>query len=100
MKEMLQLQPFIERWKEDGIEVALVTTESPVKMAEFVDKNSLDVTVLFDAKGKVARLYQVTGIPDGLLIDRQGTLLYRSLGWGPDSLSSLQSAIDKVLGGK
>lgn len=98
MVEMLQLQPCISRWKEDGLEVAIITRESPAKMAEFVNKHSLDVTVLFDEQSKVQQLYHVDGIPDGLLVDRQGTLLYHAIGWGPGSLSRLQQEIDKVLG--
>ncbi|NLW07271.1 MAG: TlpA family protein disulfide reductase [Clostridia bacterium] len=92
------MQPFIGQWQKAGIEVVLVTTDSPARIKEFLAKNSLDFTVLLDDRGQVARLYRVSGIPDGLLIDRQGTLLYRSLGWGPGSLEKLQAAIDKVLG--
>jgi peroxiredoxin len=93
------LQPIIKQWQEDGVEVALITTDSPAKIEGFLTKNSLDVTVLFDDRGEVVRLYQVGGIPDGMLVDSQGTLLYRSLGWGAGSLDRLQAEIDKVLEG-
>ena len=53
--------------------------------------------MLFDTRGEVGQLYGVRGIPNGFVVDRQGKVVYRSLGWGRNSLSELETEIAKVL---
>ncbi|NMA63895.1 MAG: TlpA family protein disulfide reductase [Syntrophomonadaceae bacterium] len=91
------MQPIIPQWKAGGLEVMLITSDPPQEVSEFLKQHPMEVTVLFDTRGEVGQLYGVRGIPNGFLVDRQGKVVYRSLGWGRNSFSELETEIAKVL---
>ena len=74
----------------------LITSDPPQEVSEFLKQHPMEVTVLFDTRGEVGQLYGVRGIPNGFLVDRQGKVVYRSLGW-EKQFSELETEIAKVL---
>jgi peroxiredoxin len=64
--------------QKNGFEVAAVNKkDQDEKAKEFVSKEKLTYPVLLDAEGKVAKLYEVTGLPVYLIIDKQGQIKWR-----------------------
>ena len=53
---------------------AINTFEDEATGREFIHKNNYDMNFLFDPKGEVAELYQVTGIPTTIVIGLDGTI--------------------------
>ncbi len=51
--------------------------ESPKKVDAFIKNKKVTYPVLLDRKGKVAKMYGVTGIPTYILLDRSGSVAYR-----------------------
>ena len=92
------MQPKAEQWKQQGLEIVVVTSDSKSEIDRFFAKNPLEATVLFDSQGNVGEMYEVYGIPASFLADRQGILRYPSVGWGGSgSMQKLQDEIDKIL---
>jgi len=52
--------------------------DSLAKLKRFDESHPSALTVLYDAEGKVARLYNVQGIPHFVLIDKKGMIKYSS----------------------
>jgi len=55
---------------------------------------NLTYRVLYDRGGMTARAYNVTGIPLNLVVDKNGVIRYRNMGYDP---SAIKSVIDKLL---
>jgi peroxiredoxin len=83
----------------DGVKVfAINLREDPDKVARFVSTTNLKLPVLFDFNGQVGEKYLVDGIPQTVIIDKQGNVRHVSVGWGGDeSVGELSAAIDAAL---
>lgn len=91
------MQPVARKWKEQGLDIVVVTTDQPSEIENFLLKNPAEVNFLFDSDGVVFSQYQVDLIPTGFLADRGGVLRYKGVGWSSGSLTEIQSEIEKVL---
>ena len=56
--------------------------ESAAKVQSFVDKKKWTFPVLLDAKGEVAKLYKVNGIPHSVVIGKDGRIRNVHVGFG------------------
>lgn len=61
-----------------GINVA--TQDSSNQSKEFIETYNIPYPNLIDKNGEISRLYQVPPIPATLVIDKDGTIVYRKLG--------------------
>ena len=85
---------------QDFILYRINTKESRETLQKFLERESLQVPVLLDEKGKVGRLFGVWAHPTTYLIDRQEFVRYRSVGavdWGDPEPKRV---IDLLLKGK
>ncbi len=69
-------------------------------IGEFLKKKKLDVSVALDSQGKIGNLYGVEGIPQTVIIDKNGTVQIVHVGFGPDLRQRLPRELDAVLAGK
>lgn len=63
-----------------GLEVVAINiaTNDPLpRVQRFLEVNKLPYRILYDEKNEVSRVYGVFGIPTSLLIDRDGSIVYR-----------------------
>jgi len=70
--------------------------EEPYRVAPFLKKNPLSVTILL-SDGQVERRYGVEGIPFTLILDRSGMIRYRVKGSGKALEDVLRSTIESLL---
>jgi peroxiredoxin len=95
---MLQLQPEIDRYREDGLTVLVATPDPPQVMQSVLDLYGLDVVVLDDRGGSLRQLFNIRGIPTGFLFDREGNLVDTTVGWNREqSLSVWVEKVEQVL---
>jgi cytochrome c biogenesis protein CcmG/thiol:disulfide interchange protein DsbE len=81
--------------KANGVEVfALDQQEDQKDVEEFVKQTKLTVPALLDRDGKVGAAYGVEGIPQTVVIGKDGKVLKVFVGFGPDSPELLQKAVD------
>lgn len=95
---MLQLQPEIERYREDGLSVVLVTGDSEEVVAAVLEEYHLDVTVLDDRDRSIRGIFGVRSYPSGYLFNRQGRLVETCIGWNSEeSLAEWKAGVEQAL---
>jgi peroxiredoxin len=95
---LLQLQPEFERYRDDGLDLVIATPDSPEIMREVLDKYELEAVVLNDRASSLAGLLGVSRVPASFLFDREGRLVYTSVGWHPEqSLPEWREKVEEAL---
>ncbi|MBL8128666.1 MAG: TlpA family protein disulfide reductase, partial [Chloroflexia bacterium] len=79
-EEMPLLQHLQEEYGDQGLRVVGVSIdrgEAAGKIAQFAADTGVTFTLLHDPKNTFARTFRTTGVPETLLIGRDGDVLYR-----------------------
>jgi len=71
--------------------------ENQSKVNKFLEKHDMDLPVLMDAQGSVARQYRVKSIPQTVIIGADGTVQSVHVGLSPNAESELKSELDKLV---
>lgn len=84
-------------YHDDGLEMIAVSVQesTPVDVAEYSDKYSLDYTIGFDATGAVFKTYQGYGLPTHVFIDEDGVIAH--LRYGPVDREVVAEIIEPLL---
>jgi thiol-disulfide isomerase/thioredoxin len=89
------LQKVYEAGKDNGLHVyAIDLREDQDDVKAFVKETKLSVPVLMDTDGKVAEKYLVQGIPQTVVIGKDGVVKKVFIGAGPDTHEKLKQAVD------
>lgn len=81
-----------------GVKVyAINLRENKKEAADFAVANNLRLTILLDPKGEVAKQYRVEGIPQTVIIGRDGVVRKVIVGFDPDADAGVRQFIDEVL---
>ena len=80
--EMPSMQKLYERFKGENFELLAVSidAEGHKAVAPFMRKMNLTFPALLDPKEKIRSLYQITGVPESFIIDKNGILVQRIIG--------------------
>lgn len=97
--EIPELQEIHERYAPRGFEVIGVSVdESGVEaVREFVNENEMRYPVALDPEGKIANLLQTSVLPTTVLIDRNGTVVWKKYGVIMPNDEELTQAIQAAL---
>lgn len=74
--------------------------EDKAKIEEFLKKQNLDVKVLRDADAAVAKLYMAKGIPQTVIIDKNGVVQAVHVGMGDDLEQKLTEELTRLVKGE
>jgi len=74
--------------------------EEPKTVYRFLKEQELQCPVALDKDGKVGRLYNVTGIPQSVIIDKDGTVQVVHAGFSREFKQRLTAELDALLAGK
>ncbi|GLR12032.1 hypothetical protein GCM10007907_08220 [Chitinimonas prasina] len=92
---MNQLQ---QRHAKDGLVVLAVNLDTEAKdAAAFLARYPASFSVLYDATGASAKAWGVKAMPSSYLIDRQGAIRSRHIGFRPSSAAELDAQIAALL---
>ncbi|MCH7808029.1 MAG: DUF2092 domain-containing protein [Planctomycetes bacterium] len=69
-------------------------------ITSFLKQQKLDFTVAMDAKGKIADKYHVQGIPQTVIIGKDGTVQAVHRGFSPDLKEQLAKELETLLSGE
>jgi len=61
--------------------ITVETTNRKKLTEEFVRKNKYTFPVLFDDKKIAKKLYKIVGVPTTFIIDREGRIMFRHVGF-------------------
>lgn len=81
--EMPTMQQIYSEYKERGVEILAVNIEADAKqeISDFVKELRLTFPILLDPDMKVLRKFRVIGLPVSVLIDRQGIIRAKEIGY-------------------
>lgn len=80
------------RLEQDGIDdladdypvISIATTSgTPEELAAYLAEHALDMPVLMDESGELARAWGVSGVPATFLVDRAGRIAHAGVGYAP-----------------
>jgi peroxiredoxin len=96
--EMPSMNKLYNEIKARGFEVISVSTDNSLSaVKDFLAKNRLDFTVLFDENRTVARQYHVFSMPITFLIDRNGMIVDKFSGEEDWTDPDIRKKIEKLL---
>lgn len=79
---------------------AVNVREQPETIKAFLEKNKLDIKVPLDSDGKAGEAYGVTGIPQTVIIGKDGTVQAVHVGFAPGSENQLRDELGKLTAGE
>jgi peroxiredoxin len=84
-----------------GLRIIAVSIDdgNPRDVASFVQELGLTFDILHDKSGDIQRVYQTTGVPESLLLDKNGVIVKKVIGEHPWSSTSNRSLVANLLGG-
>ncbi len=89
----------LSRSRRDAIEVLGVNVEpgSPAKVRAFVRELGVSFPILLDPDLAVGKLYRVRGLPTSFIVDREGIVRFREIGYRDWTDSESQFVLDQAL---
>jgi peroxiredoxin len=101
VQAMPQVEEVAKKFKEKGLVFYAVNCgEDAETIKAFLEQAKLDPTVALDAKDEIGPLYKVEGIPQTVLIGKDGTVQVVHVGFGPDLGKLLSKEVEDLLAGK
>lgn len=86
-----------EQYGSDGLEIVAISLDASREDAEeFLARIPANFSVAFDEKGKSAESYKVKAMPSSFLIDRQGRLVHKSLGFRNEEKKIIEAKIQQL----
>ena len=83
----------------DGFEIIAVNLDTSRKDAEeFLKQMPAKFEIAFDKSGKTAEAYNLKAMPSSFLIDKNGRLVHKSLGYRLEEKKIVEKKIQKLLG--
>ncbi len=96
--EMPELNKLYRKMASRGLEIVAVSTDSSVESPmEFVKKNNIAFTVLYDETHAATRLYKVFSMPTTFLIDKHGVVVEKFFGDYEWADADMVKKIEKLL---
>ena len=74
--------------------------EPPAQVKQFIERRSWELPVAFDDLGKVAKDYGVEGIPQTVVIGKDGKVAWVHTGYSAEGVEKLTEAVQKALEAK
>lgn len=102
-KELPELQKLVEAYGEQGFQVIGVNGDGPVDQAKirpFVKALGFEFEVIPDPDGEIRRRFQVEVYPTSVLVDTEGRILHRQVGYRRGDEKILEAELQKLLGGE
>jgi peroxiredoxin len=98
IQAMPHLQEIHDQKADEGLRLFLVNLrEDKQRVEQFMNSREFDMPVLMDRRGQVAQQYHVQGIPQTVLIGRDGEVKRVFVGFGPGGEEQLKQAIEQEL---
>ena len=87
-----------QRHADQGLEIIAINLDADREEADaFLDRTRPGFAIAWDPAGKIADAYGVMGMPSSYLIDRQGDLVYRHIGFRQRDQQAIEARIVQQL---
>ncbi len=87
--------------QEQGLVVLSINLDAQAELAEkFLQETPANFAIIYDAKGALAKEFQLKGMPSSYLFDRQGKLISAHSGFNGKKMKEYQQEIKQALATK
>jgi thiol-disulfide isomerase/thioredoxin len=87
-----------KKYAEKGVVfVSVAENDQESAWSAFIEKNKMEWPQFLDKTRKMVPVYNVTGYPTYIVIDGEGIVRARKMGWGPDTDNWLEDEIKQAL---
>lgn len=83
--------------RKDLVVITVNLDHSHAAATAFLNKMRSDLSVIYDAKGDLAKSYKVSDMPTSILFDRQGKIRFVHKGFHPDKKAEYMSQIAQLI---
>ena len=94
--EIPELNTLVEKYKGKDVEFLAIALNDPSELKSFLKKTDFDYHVLSINEKDVASL-NISGYPTHLILNREGQIVFKSMGYSPGSIEALEKAIEGEL---
>ncbi|VAX28894.1 hypothetical protein MNBD_NITROSPIRAE01-1619 [hydrothermal vent metagenome] len=92
------MQAMHKKYEKMGLTVIAVNVDKKKSHADgFLKKHPADFPVLFDPSGVLADKYQLAGMPMSYIIDRDGVIRHRHIGYVPAMQANYEQELQNLL---
>lgn len=101
LKVLPKIEELYNEYEDKGLTVLAINqdgTRSASKVEPFVNSMGLSFPVLLDNEQEVVRLYQVSGFPTTILLDKEGNIVETLRGYRPGDEEKLKEKVESLLG--
>jgi peroxiredoxin len=97
-QEMPLLESIYKKYKPMGFTLLGVNVEPDSKPAEdWLKATPVSFPILFDTKSEVSKMYEVSGMPSTIIVDRKGNVRVIHHGYKPGDENEYQDSIRKLV---
>jgi thiol-disulfide isomerase/thioredoxin len=97
VQTMPLIDSVVREFAAGGVElIAINLEEQPEQVKSMLDRHKLKISVALDRDGVVSSKYNVTAIPQTVVVDRDGKIARLFVGGGPKSADSLRKALQEL----
>ena len=97
-QEMPELKKLYSKYKKLGFTILGVNVEEDnTEALKIIKDDKISFPVLFDTENKVSRLYDVTGMPTTVLVDRNGNMRYLHRAYKPGDIDKYKKWVKQLI---
>ncbi len=100
--EMKQLQSIYDRFSDKGFSILAINQDnqkSISKVSSYISSQEYSFYVATDPDGEVAQQFNVQSVPLSVLFDKNGTVVYKALGYKPGDEKKIEEVLEKIFCG-
>jgi thiol-disulfide isomerase/thioredoxin len=87
-----------KKHQEEGLVILSINLDAQASLAEkFLQESPANFAIIYDAKGTLAKKFQLKGMPSSYIFDRQGKLISAHSGFNGKKQKTYQQEIEKAL---
>ena len=87
-----------EKYKAKGLKVISINLDHNKELAtQFLQQNPANFQIIYDAKGLIARKYKLKGMPSSFIVDQNGDLVSKHVGFNKEKALAYEQEIRQLL---
>jgi cytochrome c biogenesis protein CcmG, thiol:disulfide interchange protein DsbE len=86
-----------QKYGKDLVVIGVNVDQEKALADQFIKETSPQFKIVFDSKGVLATEYQVAAMPSSFIVDRQGKIIFKHLGFHEKKKSIYESEIQQLI---
>lgn len=92
------MDEMVEKYGEQGFEIIAINMDQEAILAKkFLTRYPNKLTIAFDPQGEVAEQYEIMGLPNSFILNKQGEIVYKHVGFRLSELDKYEAEILSLL---